>query len=80
MTAAALTVAERVEHRPDWVVHLASLTDPDWRSAEWDPSTGIFTADPANPLTKVFQCQVAGCVGWSAYSITLVLRVPEEDA
>ena len=71
MTAAAVSVAERVEHRPDWIEHLVSLTDPDWRSAEWDPSTSVFTADPKNPLTKVFQCQVAGCEGWSAHSIAL---------
>ena len=71
MTAAALTVAERVEERPDWVDHLTSLIDPDWRRAEWDSSTGIFTADPTNPMSKVFGCRVAGCAGWSAHSISL---------
>jgi integrase len=71
VTAAALTVAERAEERPDWADHLTSLIDPDWRRAEWDSSTGIFTADPTNPMSKVFACRVAGCAGWSAHSISL---------
>lgn len=71
MTAAVVAVPGRVERRSDWIDHLESLIDPQWRLAEWDPHTAIFTADPTNPLTKVFQCRVVGCAGPSEYSIGL---------
>ncbi len=44
-----------------WERWLREQVDPAWRPGEWEEKWWLFTGDPDNPRTSIWQCQTPAC-------------------
>lgn len=50
-----------ISDQSEWLTWLEDHVDPNWRSAEWNHSTWLFTGDPDNPATLLVRCLTQAC-------------------